>query len=91
MPFALAGSKRIQNVKRKNANTHQEQYRYNNIHELRDAYRQIAAEDPNRCVLIDATPDPDVVAAQVWTALREHLFAMASTASSACRVRHHRR
>jgi dTMP kinase len=52
-------------------------------HELRDAYRQIAAEDPNRCVLIDATPDPDVVAAQVWTALREHLFAMASTASSA--------
>jgi len=51
--------------------------------ELRDAYRQIAAEDPNRCVLIDATPDPDVVAAQVWTALREHLFAMASTASSA--------
>src|ERR1041385_5774395 len=35
--------------------------------ELRDAYRQIAAEDPDRCVLIDATPDPDVVAAQVWT------------------------
>jgi dTMP kinase len=52
-------------------------------HELRDAYRQIATEDPNRCVLIDATPDPDVVAAQVWTALRDHLFAMASTASSA--------
>jgi len=51
--------------------------------ELRDAYRQIAAEDPNRCVLIDATPDPNVVAAQVWTVLRDHLFAMASTASSA--------
>jgi dTMP kinase len=51
--------------------------------ELRDAYRQIAAEDPNRCVLIDATPHPDVVAAQVWTTLRDHLFAMASTASSA--------
>jgi dTMP kinase len=51
--------------------------------ELRDAYRQIAAEDPNRCVLIDATPNPDVVAAQVWTVLRDHLFAMASTASPA--------
>ena len=51
--------------------------------ELRDAYRQIAAEDPNRCVLIDATPGPDVVAVQVWTVLRDHLFVMASTASSA--------
>jgi dTMP kinase len=51
--------------------------------ELREAYRQIAAEDPNRCVLIDATPAPDVVAAQVWTVLRDHLFAMASTASPA--------
>jgi dTMP kinase len=51
--------------------------------ELRDAYRQIAAEDPNRCVVIDATPDPGAVAAQVWTALRDHLFAMASTASPA--------
>jgi dTMP kinase len=51
--------------------------------ELRDAYRQIASEDPNRCVLIDATPDPDAVAAQVWTVLRDHLFAMASTASPA--------
>jgi hypothetical protein len=28
-------------------------------------------------VLIDASGDPDTVAAQVWTALRDHLFAMA--------------
>jgi dTMP kinase len=34
-------------------------------------------------VLIDATADPDAVAAQVWTALRDHLFAMATVASSA--------
>ena len=47
--------------------------------DLRDAYRQIAAEDPNRCVLIDATPEPEAVAAQVWTALRDHLFAMVSS------------
>ena len=52
-------------------------------HDLRNAYRQIAAEEPQRCVLIDATADPDTVAAQVWTALRDHLFAMATVASSA--------
>lgn len=51
--------------------------------ELRDAYRQIAAEDPQRCVLIDADADPDTVAAKVWTALRDHLFAIPSTASTA--------
>jgi len=48
--------------------------------DLRDAYRRIAAEDPERCVLIDATASPDVVAAQVWTALRDRLFATATSA-----------
>ena len=47
--------------------------------DLRDAFRQIAAEDPDRCVLIDATASPDTVAAQVWAALRDHLFAMATS------------
>src|SRR5947207_7183687 len=51
--------------------------------DLRDAYRQIAAEDPRRCELIDANADADTVAARVWTALRNHLFAIPSTASSA--------
>jgi len=51
--------------------------------DLRDAYRQIAAEDPDRCVLIDASPAPDVVAGQVWSALRDHLFAMTATATPA--------
>ena len=32
--------------------------------DLRDAYRQIAAEDPQRCVLIDANADADTVAAR---------------------------
>ena len=49
--------------------------------DLREAYRQIAAEDPSRCVLIDATAAPDAVAAQVWTALRDHLFAMATSSA----------
>ncbi len=51
--------------------------------DLRDAYQQIAAEDPQRCALIDADADADAVAARVWSALRDHLFATASTASSA--------
>lgn len=42
--------------------------------ELRDAYRQIAAAEPQRCVLIDANADPDTVAANIWTALRERFF-----------------
>ncbi|MGY4224048.1 dTMP kinase [Bradyrhizobium sp. USDA 4503] len=43
--------------------------------DLRDAYRRIAAEDPERCVLIDATADLDTVTARIWAALREHLRA----------------
>ena len=50
---------------------------------LRDAYKQIAAEDPQRCELIDANADADTVAARVWTALRNHLFAIPATASTA--------
>ena len=51
--------------------------------DLREAYQQIAAEDPQRCALIDANADTDTVAARVWKALRDHLFAISSTASSA--------
>ncbi len=43
--------------------------------ELRDAYRRIAAAEPQRCVLIDATAEPDIVAASIWSALRDRLFA----------------
>jgi dTMP kinase len=50
-----------------------------NFHrELRDAYRQIAAAEPARCVLIDATADVDTVAANIWNALRERLLAAAA-------------
>ena len=48
--------------------------------DLREAFRQIAAEDPQRCVLIDASADPDTVAAQVWSILRNRLFMTATTA-----------
>jgi dTMP kinase len=53
--------------------------------ELRDAYRQIAAGEPQRCVLIDATADPSAVADSIWTILSERFFAAgaANVANSA--------
>ena len=42
--------------------------------QLRDAYRQIAINEPERCVLIDATEEPTRVAANVWTALHDRFF-----------------
>lgn len=50
--------------------------------DLREAYKQIAAEDPDRCVLIDANADAEAVSARVWTALRDHLFTIPSTANA---------
>jgi dTMP kinase len=38
---------------------------------LRDAYRQIAAAEPQRCVLIDANAAAGAVAGRVWTAVRD--------------------
>jgi len=57
-----------------------------NFHQgLRDAYRQIAAAEPQRCVLIDANADAATVAAGVWAALRNRFFASgpANAANSA--------
>jgi dTMP kinase len=53
--------------------------------ELRDAYRQIAAAEPKRCVLIDTTAEPATVAANIWAALRDRFFAIgaANVANSA--------
>jgi dTMP kinase len=50
---------------------------------LREAYRQIAAEEPQRCVVIDATVDLDSVAARIWSELRAHLFTASSSAAPA--------
>jgi dTMP kinase len=41
---------------------------------LRDAFRQIAAEEPARCALIDAVPGPNAVAQQVWTTVSQRLL-----------------
>ena len=51
--------------------------------QLREAYREIAANEPDRCVLIDASQDTDRVAANVWSTLRERFFtASADSAAS---------
>ncbi|MBV8927246.1 MAG: dTMP kinase [Bradyrhizobium sp.] len=42
---------------------------------LREAYREIAASEPQRCVLVDASADANAVAASIWTALRDRFFA----------------
>ena len=44
--------------------------------DLREAYRQIAADEPQRCILIDANADANTVAASVWAALRDRFFAV---------------
>jgi dTMP kinase len=46
--------------------------------QLREAYQRIAAAEPERCVLIDASPDPSVVALNIWSALRDRLFKAAA-------------
>jgi dTMP kinase len=40
---------------------------------LRDAYREIAAAEPHRCILIDATQTVDQVAAQIWAGVQARL------------------
>ena len=40
---------------------------------LREAYRQLAAEEPDRCVLIDATPAAAAVARAVWEVVNRRL------------------
>jgi dTMP kinase len=53
--------------------------------QLREAYRKIAKNEPERCVLIDATEEPAKVAANIWSALCERFFAASAgnTAASA--------
>src|SRR5258705_1801159 len=42
--------------------------------ELRDAYRQIATAEPQRCVLIEANSDANTVATRIWAVLRDRFF-----------------
>jgi dTMP kinase len=41
---------------------------------LRQAYRQLAQDEPRRCVLIDANSNHDAVAQRIWTVVEERLL-----------------
>lgn len=41
---------------------------------LREAFRELAQAEPQRCVLIDAAQPPDVVAVRIWAVVVERLL-----------------
>ena len=41
---------------------------------LRVAYRKLAENEPERCVIIDASPNPDTVAVKIWMVVAERLL-----------------
>ncbi len=41
---------------------------------LRQAFRQIAENEPNRCILIDGTINADVLAVRIWMAVADRLL-----------------
>jgi dTMP kinase len=41
---------------------------------LRDGFRELARSEPDRCVLIDASQGPDVVAVRIWMNVVERLM-----------------
>jgi dTMP kinase len=49
---------------------------------LRDAYREIANAEPERCVVIDANADVNTVAERVWTVLRDRFFVNAASSAT---------
>ena len=44
---------------------------------LRRSFLDIAAEEPERCVVLDAAQPPDAIAAQIWRSVRDRLIAEA--------------
>jgi len=50
---------------------------------LRDAYRRIAADNPVRCVVIDANTDVAKVAERIWEALQSRLPTISSVGAGA--------
>lgn len=40
---------------------------------LRDAYRQVANDEPDRCILIDATLDVETIAREIWRVVEQRL------------------
>lgn len=51
-------------------------------HQLREAYRDIAQREKDRCVLVDASQGPDVVAVRIWMSVVERLLKGRSVAAA---------
>ena len=46
---------------------------------LREAYRQVAADEPHRCVLIDASTDVETVTERVWSVVGSRFVELRTT------------
>jgi len=46
---------------------------------LRDAYRQVAADEPERCTLVDAAQDIEAIAQRVWSVVASRFIELRET------------
>ena len=51
--------------------------------DLRQAFLKIAAAEPDRCVVIDASADPDAVEQQIWACVEDRLLSGSSLQAEA--------
>ena len=49
---------------------------------LREAYRDLAEQEPERCVLIDGTPGADAIAVRIWMQVSERFLRPSGTAAA---------
>jgi dTMP kinase len=49
---------------------------------LREAYREIAEQEPERCVLIDGSPSADSIAVRIWMLVSERFLRQPSPAAA---------
>jgi dTMP kinase len=53
---------------------------------LRDAYREIAEREPNRCVLVDGTASVDAIAVRIWMLVSERFLRQPGATAKASKV-----
>ncbi|MEX2127984.1 MAG: dTMP kinase [Xanthobacteraceae bacterium] len=49
---------------------------------LREAYRELAEQEPDRCVLIDGTPSADSIAVRIWMLISERFLRQPAPAAA---------
>jgi dTMP kinase len=53
---------------------------------LREAFREIAEHEPERCVLVDGTASADAIAVRLWMLVSERFLRQANPTTAAPRV-----